>query len=115
MKASDVVDLLNKVEVDCYGIMTPLPHLSTVTIKDDTRRAGPTPRSQSIPGLGVCDSQQQCRSQSVRRRQAAPRPGPQHHLLSATRHAAAGRDGTPLSATVGGSTRPHGKIRGVVA
>ena len=36
MKASDVVDLLNKVEVDCYGIMTPLPHLSTVTIKDDT-------------------------------------------------------------------------------
>jgi ribosome recycling factor len=36
MKASDVVDLLNKVEVDCYGIMTPLPHLTTVTIKDDT-------------------------------------------------------------------------------
>jgi hypothetical protein len=36
MKASDVVDLLNKVEVDCYGTMTPLPQLSTVTIKDDT-------------------------------------------------------------------------------
>src|SRR5947209_11329221 len=35
-KASDVVDLLNKVEVNCYGIMTPLPQLSTVTIKDDT-------------------------------------------------------------------------------
>jgi ribosome recycling factor len=36
MKASDVVDLLNKVEVNCYGTMTPLPQLSTVTIKDDT-------------------------------------------------------------------------------
>jgi ribosome recycling factor len=36
MKASDVVDLLNQVEVDCYGTMTPLPQLSTVTIKDDT-------------------------------------------------------------------------------
>lgn len=36
MKASDVVDLLNKIEVDCYGIMTPLRQLSTVTIKDDT-------------------------------------------------------------------------------
>src|SRR4051794_17286699 len=35
-KASDVVDLLNKVEVNCYGIMTPLPQLSTVTIKDGT-------------------------------------------------------------------------------
>jgi ribosome recycling factor len=36
MKASDVVDLLNNVEVNCYGIMTLLPQLSTVTIKDDT-------------------------------------------------------------------------------
>lgn len=36
MKASDVIDRLNKVEVDCYGIMTPLPQISTVTIKDDT-------------------------------------------------------------------------------
>jgi ribosome recycling factor len=36
VKASDVVDLLNNVEVNCYGIMTPLPQLSTVTIKDDT-------------------------------------------------------------------------------
>src|SRR5437588_13004100 len=35
-KASDVVDLLNKVEVNCCGIMRPLPQLSTVTIKDDT-------------------------------------------------------------------------------
>jgi ribosome recycling factor len=35
-KASDTVDLLNNVEVNCYGIMTPLPQLSTVTIKDDT-------------------------------------------------------------------------------
>jgi hypothetical protein len=34
--ASDVVDLLNKVEVNCYGIMRSLPQLSTVTIKDDT-------------------------------------------------------------------------------
>jgi len=33
-KASDTVDLLNNVEVNCYGIMTPLPQLSTVTIKD---------------------------------------------------------------------------------
>ena len=36
MKASDVVDQLKKVEVECYGIMTTLPQLSTVTIKDDT-------------------------------------------------------------------------------
>lgn len=36
MKASDVIDRLNKVEVDCYGIMTPLPQVSTLTIKDDT-------------------------------------------------------------------------------
>ena len=36
MEASDVIDRLNKVEVDCYGTMTPLPQLSTVTIKDDT-------------------------------------------------------------------------------
>jgi len=36
MKASDVIDRLNKVEVDCYGIMTPLPQISTVTIGDDT-------------------------------------------------------------------------------
>jgi ribosome recycling factor len=36
MQASDVVDVLNKVKVDCYGTMTPLPQLSTVTIKDDT-------------------------------------------------------------------------------
>ena len=35
-KASDVVDLLNNVEVNCYGIMRPLPQLSTVTIKDGT-------------------------------------------------------------------------------
>ncbi|HET9256886.1 MAG TPA: ribosome-recycling factor [Pseudonocardiaceae bacterium] len=36
MKASDVIDRLNKVEVDCYGVMTPLPQISTVTIEDDT-------------------------------------------------------------------------------
>lgn len=36
MKASDVIDRLNKVEVDCYGVMTPLPQVSTLTIKDDT-------------------------------------------------------------------------------
>jgi ribosome recycling factor len=36
MKASDVVDLLNKVEVDCYGTTTPLPQLCTATVKDDT-------------------------------------------------------------------------------
>lgn len=36
MKASDVIDRLNEVEVDCYGTMTRLPQLSTVTIKDDT-------------------------------------------------------------------------------
>lgn len=36
MKASDVIDRLNTVEVDCYGVMTPLPQVSTVTVKDDT-------------------------------------------------------------------------------